>query len=197
MSSVADFVFYFFAAILIVAAIRVVTVRHPVHAALFLVLTFFSAAGIFVLLRAEFLAAVLVMVYMGAVAVLFLFVVMMLDVDFAALRRGALEHLPLGLTVGAVILVELVAALLSYHVTVTPPEGDGVPNTLAMGRLLYTRYLFPFEVASLVLLMAMVGAIGLTLRHRTVVRKQCISQQVARKREDAVVLKKVSPGEGA
>ncbi|MBF0153790.1 MAG: NADH-quinone oxidoreductase subunit J [Magnetococcales bacterium] len=197
MFSVADFVFYLFATVLIVAALRVVTARNPVHSALFLVLTFFSAAGLFVLLGAEFLAAVVVMVYMGAVAVLFLFVVMMLDVDFVALRRGALNHLPLGLAVGAIILVEMGAVLLTYHASAVAPRGDGVANTLALGRLLYTRYLYPFEIASLLLLMAMVGAIVLTLRHRRVIKKQCIAQQVARKREDSVILKKVSPGEGA
>ncbi|MEO5370118.1 MAG: NADH-quinone oxidoreductase subunit J [Magnetococcus sp. DMHC-1] len=197
MSSVADFVFYLFAAILLVAATRVITARNPVHSALFLVLTFFSAAGLFVLLGAEFLAAVVVMVYMGAVAVLFLFVVMMLDVDFAELRRGALAHLPLGLAIGAVILVELVAILLTFHPAAVVAGLGGVSNTQVLGRVLYTRYLYPFEIASLLLLMAMVGAIVLTLRQRRMIKKQCISSQVARTREEGVTLIKKSPGEGA
>ncbi|MBF0424875.1 MAG: NADH-quinone oxidoreductase subunit J [Magnetococcales bacterium] len=196
MSSVADVVFYLFAAVLLIAATRVISVRNPVHAALFLVLTFFSAAGLFVLLGAEFLAAILVMVYMGAVAVLFLFVVMLLDVDFAALRRGARRHLPLGLVIGATILVEMGALLLAYHPATPTATGEEVANTLTLGRLLYTRYLYPFEIASLVLLLALVGAIVLTLRQRRV-RRQCISLQVARTSAEAVTLKKVAPGEGA
>ncbi|MBF0623329.1 MAG: NADH-quinone oxidoreductase subunit J [Magnetococcales bacterium] len=198
MIPVADIVFYLLAAVLVIAALRVVTTRNPVHSALFLVLTFFTAAGLFVLLRAEFLAAILVMVYMGAVAVLFLFVVMMLDVDFAELRRGALSHLPVGLAVGGVILVELIIVALAQHSAgpVTEPA-VAVPNTLAIGRVLYTTYLLPFEIASLVLLVAMIGAIVLTLRKRPDVRKQVISHQLARTRDQAVELKKVASGEGA
>ncbi|MBF0588013.1 MAG: NADH-quinone oxidoreductase subunit J [Magnetococcales bacterium] len=198
---VADFIFFMFAAVVVVSALMVITVRNAVHSVLFLALTFFSTAGLFVLLQAEFLAAILVMVYMGAVAILFLFVVMMLDIDFTTLRKGAREHLPLGLTVGLVILLEVVAIGMGFHQS---PESaaaaaalEPMNNTMELGKLLYTKYLFPFEVISLILLVALIGAVALTLRQRKDAKRQDIHQQLARKREDAVQLKKVSSGEGA
>lgn len=193
---VADLVFYLLAIEAVVAGLMVVSVRNPVHSVLFLVLAFFAVSGLFVLLRAEFLAAILVMVYMGAVAVLFLFVVMLLDVDFAELRAGAVKYLPLGLMVGLVILAEFVIVLSSFQI-----HGHGAPvlgdATKALGKVLYTTYLFPFELASLVLLVALVGAITLTLRQRKDARRQNVSEQLARRREDSVELKDVASGEGA
>jgi NADH-quinone oxidoreductase subunit J len=173
--------------------------RNAVHSVLFLVLTFFSAAGLFVLLGAEFLAAILVIVYMGAVAILFLFVVMMLDVDFAALRQGMVQYLPLALGVGLVIAVEMTALAVTTHINEGSMEAiAGQPhNTLAIGQILYTQYLFPFELASLVLLVALVGAIVLTHSKRTDVKTQNILKQVMRRRDESVELKKVASGEGA
>ena len=200
---VADFVFYFFAGVTVLAALGVIVSRNQVHSALFLVLTFFTTAGLFVLLGAEFLAALLVMVYMGAVAVLFLFVVMMLDVDFAELRRGAVAHLPMGFAVGGVMLVDL-AMIVSTgghgggHEAVAAVAGAAaVPNTLALGRELYTTYLYPFEVASLILLVALIGAVALTLRSRKGIKRQNVAAQLARTRDQAVELKQVKSGEGA
>ncbi|MBF0621924.1 MAG: NADH-quinone oxidoreductase subunit J [Magnetococcales bacterium] len=192
--------FYLFALVAVVAALRVITARNPVHSVLFLVLTFFSMSGIFVLLGAEFLAAILIMVYMGAVAILFLFVVMMLDVDFTQLRKGAINHLPLGIAVGIVILVELAAVAMNLHLSgeVNPALVEQVPNTMAIGKILYTKYLFPFEIASIVLLVALVGAVVLTLRKpRPGLKRQVISEQLARTREQSVEMKKVASGEGA
>ena len=199
---VADFVFYFFAGVTVLAALGVIVSRNQVHSALFLVLTFFTTAGLFVLLGAEFLAALLVMVYMGAVAVLFLFVVMMLDVDFAELRRGAVAHLPMGFAVGGVMLVEL-AMIVSTgghgnaHGGGHEAVAAAVPNTLALGRELYTTYLYPFEVASLILLVALIGAVALTLRSRKGIKRQNVAAQLARTRDQAVELKQVKSGEGA
>lgn len=193
---VADLVFYLLATEAVLAGLMVVSVRNPVHSVLFLVLTFFATAGLFVLLQAEFLAAILVMVYMGAVAVLFLFVVMLLDVDFAKLRSGAVRHLPLGLMVGLVILAEFVIVLKSVEIHGHGAAVVGDP-TKALGKLLYSTYLFPFELASLVLLVALVGAIVLTLRARKDALRQDVSAQIARRREDAVELKNVASGEGA
>ncbi|MBF0272783.1 MAG: NADH-quinone oxidoreductase subunit J [Magnetococcales bacterium] len=194
----ADLVFYFFSAITVGAALGVIISRNQVHSVLFLILAFFNTAGLFVLLQAEFLAALLVIVYMGAVAVLFLFVVMMLDVDFEELRRGALQHLPMGIAVGAVLAVEFAFILNGVHVD-GPAQAAGVPvtNTVAIGQLLYTRFLLPFEIASLILLVALIGAVVLTLRKRKGVKRQDISNQVARTREEAVKLVQVASGEGA
>ncbi|MEO5377789.1 MAG: NADH-quinone oxidoreductase subunit J [Magnetococcus sp. DMHC-6] len=196
---VADFIFYIFAIVTVVAALGVVTVRNPVHSVMLLVLTFFTTAAIFVLLGAEFLAAILVMVYMGAVAILFLFVVMMLDVDFIALRRGAVKHLPFGIVVGLLILLELVIVSLGYH----EPSGEvigivaNVSNTMAIGQEMYTRFIYPFELASLILLVAIIGAIVLTLQERSTAKRQSIEGQLARRREETVTLIKVATGEGA
>ncbi|MBF0283110.1 MAG: NADH-quinone oxidoreductase subunit J [Magnetococcales bacterium] len=198
-SLVQSFAFYLFAGMAVLGAVLVVAARNPVHSVLSLVLTFFSTAGLFVLLGAEFMAAVLVMVYMGAVAMLFLFVVMLLDVDFDTLRQGAADHLPMGLAVGFAILVELVVIMAGIH----PGEGAAhaaavpVSNTMAIGKVLYTQYLYPFEAASLILLVAMIGAIGLTQRVRRDIRRQKVCEQIARRRDEAVELKEVAPGQGA
>jgi NADH-quinone oxidoreductase subunit J len=195
--------FYFFSAILVASAVMVIAARNPVHSVLFLILAFFNAAGLFVLLGAEFLAMILVVVYVGAVAVLFLFVVMMLDIDFAELKRGSLQYLPFGALVGLVLVAELVMAgsvwILKPAVQgavahATPP---GVTNTEALGRILYTDYVYYFQIAGLVLLVAMIGAIVLTLRSRPGVRRQVISQQNARTAAMAVDMHDLKPGEGA
>jgi len=194
--------FYFFAGVCIASAIMVVAVRNPVHSVLYLILAFVNAAGLFVLLGAEFLAMILVVVYVGAVAVLFLFVVMMLDVDFAELRRGALQYLPFGGVIGGVFLAELLFLILGGRILgpvaaqTIPPLPEGVTNTAALGSVLYTQYVYYFEAAGLVLLVAMVGAIVLTLRHKTKVRRQSITAQVARTRADAVEIVKVKSGQG-
>ena len=195
--------FYFFSAILIASAVMVIGARNPVHSVLFLILSFFNAAGLFVLLGAEFLGMILVVVYVGAVAVLFLFVVMMLDIDFAELKRGALQYLPFGALVGLVLVVELITA---GSVWVLKPAAlaakahampAGLTNTEALGRILYTDYVYYFQVAGLVLLVAMIGAIVLTLRARPGVRRQNISVQNARTAAMAVDMIEIKPGEGA
>ena len=195
--------FYFFSAILIACAIMVIAAKNPVHSVLFLILSFFNAAGLFVLLGAEFLGMILIVVYVGAVAVLFLFVVMMLDIDFAELKRGALQYLPFGGLIGLVLVVELVMAggvwvlkpaALAAKAHATPV---GMTNTEALGRILYTDYVYYFQIAGLVLLVAMIGAIVLTLRSRPGVRRQNISVQNARTAAMAVDMIEIKPGEGA
>jgi NADH-quinone oxidoreductase subunit J len=194
--------FYLFATICVGAAFMVIAARNPVHAVLFLILAFFNAAGLFVLLGAEFLAMILVVVYVGAVLVLFLFVVMMLDVDFAALKAGFLKYLPIGATIGLLLLVELVL-IVGAWVTApelasqapTPPPSD-ITNTEAIGLILYTRYVYLFEAAGLILLVAMIGAIVLTLQHKRDVRRQKVSAQVGRTREESVELVEVESGRG-
>jgi NADH-quinone oxidoreductase subunit J len=196
--------FYLFASITIASAFMVIAARNPVHSVLFLILAFVNAAGLFLLMGAEFLAMILVIVYVGAVAVLFLFVVMMLDVDFAELRQGYLQYLPIGVLIGCIVLLELVAVAgtwaISPTVLRTPltaiPPADQVSNTEAIGRVLYTQYFYFFQAAGLVLLVAMIGAIVLTLRERPGVRRQDISRQVARSKETAVELRKVPFREG-
>ncbi len=165
------FIFYFFSAVLIFAALRVITARNPVHAALFLVLAFFTSAGIWVLLQAEFLAIALVLVYVGAVMVLFLFVVMMLDINLARLREGFWSYLPLGGLVALLLVAEMVLVLASRYsglpgMPAPPPLPAGYSNTKELGRLLYTEYVYPFEIAAVILLVAIVAAIALTLRRR-------------------------------
>ena len=177
--------FYLLAAVTLGAGFAVISSRNPVHAVLFLILTFFSAAGLFVLLGAEFLAMLLVVVYVGAVAVLFLFVVMMLDVDFVALRQGFVQYMPLGLAVAAVLVGEMIAVTVTVAnngVTAgqTPLPPSNITNTEAIGRVLYTDYAYFFQAAGLVLLVAMIGAIVLTLRHRPGVKRQDVGAQVAR-----------------
>ncbi len=200
----AAFFFYLFSAVTVAAAVMVIASRNPVHSVLFLILAFFNSAGLFLLLGAEFLAMILVVVYVGAVAVLFLFVVMMLDIDFAELREGMLTYLPVGATIGLILLVELALVLGTW---VTSPEagsvmaapvtvGEGVTNTEAIGLLLYTRYIYFFQAAGLLLLVAMIGAIVLTLRHKEGVKRQDISDQVARTPETAVEIRKVKSGQG-
>ncbi len=184
-------VFYTFAAILVFAALRVITARNPVHAALFLVLAFFTAAALWILLRAEFLAIALVLVYVGAVMVLFLFVVMMLDINLERLREGFWSYLPLGAAVGVVIVVEMTLVLGGryFGLQVLPAPRDPVPgvsNTKALGRILYTDYAYPFELAAVVLLVAIVVAIALTLRKRKDTKYQNPAEQVSVKRRDRV-----------
>ncbi len=197
-------VFYLFAAVMVASAAMVITARNPVHSVLFLILAFFNAAGLFVLMGAEFLAMILVVVYVGAVAVLFLFVVMMLDIDFLALREGFLRYVPIGLMVGLVFLAELVligsawvfAPEAAGTVTVPIPNPATVTNTHALGQVLYTRYFYVFQAAGLVLLVAMIGAIVLTLRERPGVRRQQVAKQIGRRREQAVELVKMPPRTG-
>ena len=192
--------FYLFAAILIASAVMVIAARNPVHSVLFLILSFFNAAGLFVLLGAEFLGMILVVVYVGAVAVLFLFVVMMLDIDFAELKRGALQYLPFGALIGLVLAAELVMAGSAWKVKAAVPMAKGAPalsNTEALGWVLYTDYVYYFQIAGLVLLVAMIGAIVLTLRHRPGVRRQIIAVQNARTAAMAVDMIDLKPGQGA
>lgn len=202
-----DFVslmFYVFATIVCLSAVMVVSVRNSVYSVFFLIFAFFNAAGLLVLLGAEYLAMTLVIVYVGAVAVLFLFVVMMLNVNFARLRAGFLKYLPIGLLVAVVLFVELGA--LFYASALQPaavapaataiPDAQQVTNTQAIGRLLYTRYFFLFQMAGIILLVAMIGAIVLTLRQRPGVKRQQIDKQISRTREESVTLVKVKPGQG-
>lgn len=194
--------FYLFSAIAIASGVMVIAARNPVHSVLFLILAFFNAAGLFVLLGAEFLAMILVIVYVGAVAVLFLFVVMMLDINFVELRQGFLQYLPVGALIGCILLVELVAVIgywtLVPNVTavIAAPAAVGVTNTQAIGALLYTRYAYAFQAAGLVLLIAMIGAIVLTLRAREGVRRQDTSTQLYRPRAASVEVVKVEVGKG-
>lgn len=197
----AVFAFYLFASVLITAGIMVILSRNPVHSVLWLIVCFFNAAGLFILLGAEFLAMILLIVYVGAVAVLFLFVVMMLDIDFATLRGGLSRYLPFGLLVGGVILAEILLAVgnwrsgdgvLMYDALATGPEG--MSNTQWIGSVLYTRYLYVFQAAGLVLLVSMIGAIVLTHRQRVGTRRQDIGKQVAMTPAKAV--RKAQPGIG-
>jgi NADH-quinone oxidoreductase subunit J len=198
--TVAALFFYLFSAVAVASAVMVVSSRNPVHSVLFLILCFFNAAGLFILMGAEFLAMILVVVYVGAVAVLFLFVVMMLDVDFVELRQGMLGYLPIGATIGLVLLVELALVLGTWatapNVVAKAPPASGVSNTEALGQILYTQYVYYFQAAGLVLLVAMVGAIVLTLRHKEGVKRQNIAEQVARTPATAIEVRQVKPGQG-
>jgi NADH-quinone oxidoreductase subunit J len=185
--------FYVFAAVLLFAAFRVITARNPVHAALYLVLAFFQASGIWMLLKAEFLSITLVLVYVGAVMVLFLFVVMMLDINLDTLRQGFWRHFPLAATLGAVVALELAAVLMGgFRVAEAPPVGE-LPNTKELGQLLYTEYIYPVEIAAVILLVAMIAAIALTLRKRKDSKYQDPSQQVRVRARDRVELVKIEP----
>ncbi len=194
--------FYLFADVVVAAGVMVISARNPVHSVLFLILAFFNAGGLFVLMGAEFLAMILIVVYVGAVAVLFLFVVMMLDINFVELRQGFLQYLPIGAMVGIILLVELIAVVSAWVVApdagltiglpVAPP--DSVTNTQALGEVLYTKYIYLFQAAGLVLLVAMIGAIVLTLRKRPGVRRQNIGEQVSR--EATIEVKNVPSGSG-
>ena len=185
--------FYIFAGVTCLAGLMVISSRNPVHSVLFLILAFFNSAGLFVLLGAEFLAMLLVVVYVGAVAVLFLFVVMMLDINFAELREGFQRYMPLGLGVGGILLTEILFVFFNRE---EMPKNmnlvSEVSNTRALGRVLYTDYIYLFQVAGLILLVAMIGAITLTLRRRENVRKQLISTQNDRTREETIQVVKVS-----
>ena len=199
---IAALFFYLFASVAVASAVMVISSRNPVHSVLFLILCFFNAAGLFILLGAEFLAMILVVVYVGAVAVLFLFVVMMLDVDFVQLRQGMLNYLPVGGTIGLIVLVELLLVGGSWVISsesltaVAAPIAGNVTNTEALGQILYTKYVYYFEAAGLVLLVAMIGAIVLTLRHKVGIKRQDISVQVARGPATAIEIRKVKPGQG-
>ncbi|MEM8799062.1 MAG: NADH-quinone oxidoreductase subunit J [Pseudomonadota bacterium] len=197
--------FYLFSTVVVVSGFMVITARNPVHSVLFLILAFFSAAALFVLLGAEFIAMILVIVYVGAVAVLFLFVVMMLDINFVELREGFIQYLPIGALVGLVLLAELVLVAVFWRSAPSANEVRGaqifpaeeITNTHSIGAILYTDYIYLFQAAGMILLVAMIGAIVLTHRQRPGVRRQSIAKQVARRREEAFEIVKMDPGEGA
>jgi NADH-quinone oxidoreductase subunit J len=192
--------FYLFATVAIASAVAVIFARNPVHSVLWLILAFFNAAGLMLIAGAEFIALLLVIVYVGAVAVLFLFVVMMLNIDFATLRSGFSKNLPFGMLVALVLLAEIVVAVSAWRagpgISGAAPVELGRPNIVALGEMLYSRFLFPFEIAGLILLVAMVGAIVLTHRSRGDVRGQDVSRQIGRRPEDAVKMTKPGVGEG-
>lgn len=198
----AGFMFYIFAAITVACGVMVITSRNPVHSVLYLILAFFNAAGLFVLIGAEFLAMILVVVYVGAVAVLFLFVVMMLDVNFVELRKGVKKYVYIGATLGGILFLELGLAATSWtlgpeiaNVALSPVAGE-VHNTRAIGQVIYTDYVYLFQGAGMILLVAMLGAIVLTLRSRPGVKKQVIADQVNRSSKDEVSVVKVPTGSG-
>ena len=196
--------FYLFAFVAVASAFMVIWARNPVHSVLFLILTFVNAAGLFLLMGAEFLAMILLVVYVGAVAVLFLFVVMMLDIDFAKLRASALDYAPLGALIGLILAAELVIVIggssftpeIAKTVAMPIPPLSERTNTAALGDVLYTHYIYFFQIAGLVLLVAMIGAIVLTLKHRTDIKRQNIARQVARTPETAISVVNPKPGEG-
>jgi NADH-quinone oxidoreductase subunit J len=196
--------FYLFSAVTIASAVMVISARNPVHSVLFLILAFFNAAGLFILMGAEFLGMILVVVYLGAVTVLFLFVVMMLDINVSQMRAGFLQYLPIGATIGLILLVELFMVLGGWAISpdaaqvaqVPTPPPDEVSNTAALGNVLYTKYIYLFQAAGIVLLVAMIGAIVLTLRTRSGVKRQSTREQSWRTREESVEIKKVQPGSG-
>lgn len=197
--------FYLFAGVLTLSALMVIAARNPVHSVLFLILAFFNAAGLFILLGAEFVGMILVIVYVGAVAVLFLFVVMMLDISFADLRKGAMQYVPVGLATGALILAELAAVYSAWVFSPGAAKNLDVPvsrfgdasNAESLGAILYTEYALPFQLAGLVLLVAMIGAIVLTHRVRGGVRRQSVADQHARRPADVLEIRRITPGTGA
>ena len=199
---VAALFFYLFAGLCVASAFMVIAAKNPVHSVLYLILAFVNAAGLFVMMGAEFLAMILIVVYVGAVAVLFLFVVMMLDVDFAELKQGALQYLPVGMLIGGIFVGELLFVALTWVIgpgipqAITAPIPTTMSNTEAIGRVLYTQYIYFFQAAGLILLVAMVGAIVLTLRHKERVRRQNISSQVARTPAESIEVVKVRSGQG-
>jgi NADH-quinone oxidoreductase subunit J len=196
------FFFYVFSIIAVASALMVIASRNPVHSVLYLILCFVNSAGLFMLAGAEFLALILIVVYVGAVAVLFLFVVMMLDVDFAAMRQGLLQYAPIGLVIGVILLLELLLVAGSFVIapevasTSVVPINDAVENTRALGQVIYTRYVFLFQGAGGVLLVAMVGAIVLTLRHKAGVKRQDALAQSNRKVSDSIEVVRVKSGQG-
>ena len=194
--------FYLFAGVCVACAFMVIASKNPVHSVLFLILAFVNAAGLFVLMGAEFLAMILIVVYVGAVAVLFLFVIMMLDVDFVELREGFIQYLPVGIVIGGIFLFELLLIVGAWVInptvakTITAPIPTNVSNTEALGLVLYTKYIHYFQLAGMVLLVAMIGAIMLTLRHKAFVKRQDINVQNARTPEIAMAVRKVASGQG-
>jgi NADH-quinone oxidoreductase subunit J len=194
--------FYLFASVCVASAVMVIVSRNPVHSVLYLILAFVNASGLFVLLGAEFLAMILIVVYVGAVAVLFLFVIMMLDVDFSELREGFLEYMPIGLVIGGVFLFELLLTVGFWVInpgtakSITAAIPTNVSNTEALGLVLYTRYIHYFQLAGMVLLVAMIGAIVLTLRHKANVKRQDINVQNARTPALAMTVRKIAVGQG-
>jgi NADH-quinone oxidoreductase subunit J len=194
--------FYLFAGVCVASAVMVIASRNPVHSVLFLILAFVNASGLFILMGAEFLGMVLIFVYVGAVATLFLFVIMMLDVDFAELREGFIQYLPIGIVIGGIFLFELLLTVGAWVInptvakTITAPIPNNVSNTEALGLVLYTKYIHYFQLAGMVLLVAMIGAIMLTLRHKAFVKRQDINVQNARTPEIAMAVRKVASGQG-
>lgn len=194
--------FYLFAAVCVASAVMVIVSKNPVHSVLYLILAFVNASGLFVLMGAEFLAMILVVVYVGAVAVLFLFVIMMLDVDFTELREGFLQYMPIGLVIGGIFLFELLLTVSYWVINPTTPKGitaaipTNVTNTEALGLVLYTKYIHYFQLSGMILLVAMIGAIVLTLRHKASVKRQDINVQNARTPEMAMAVRKVAVGQG-
>jgi NADH-quinone oxidoreductase subunit J len=194
--------FYLFAGICVASAVMVIVSRNPVHSVLFLILAFVNASGLFILMGAEFLALILVVVYVGAVAVLFLFVIMMLDVDFVELREGFMQYLPIGLVIGGIFVFELLLVVGGWAINpsvtknITAAIPGNISNTEALGLVLYTKYIHYFQLAGMVLLVAMIGAIVLTLRHKVMVKRQDINVQNARTPELAMSVRKVASGQG-
>ena len=194
--------FYLFAGVCVASAVMVIVSRNPVHSVLYLILAFVNASGLFILMGAEFLGMMLIVVYVGAVAVLFLFVIMMLDVDFVELREGFLEYLPVGLVIGGIFLVELLLVAGGWIINpgtvkqITAAIPTNVSNTEALGLVLYTKYIHYFQLASMVLLVAMIDAIVLTLRHKAKVKRQDINVQNARTPELAMAVRQVASGQG-
>ncbi|HET9716331.1 MAG TPA: NADH-quinone oxidoreductase subunit J [Pseudolabrys sp.] len=199
---IAALFFYLFAGICVASAFMVIAARNPVHSVLYLILAFVNAAGLFVMMGAEFLAMILIVVYVGAVAVLFLFVVMMLDVDFSEFKQGMLQYLPVGMLIGGIFLAELLLVVGAWTIgpgipqAITTPIPADVSNTEAIGLVLYTRYIYFFEAAGVILLVAMVGAIMLTLQHRAHVRRQSVAAQVGRTPATSIEIVKVRSGQG-
>ena len=193
---------YLFAGLCVASAFMVIASKNPVHSVLYLILAFVNAAGLFVMIGAEFLAMILIVVYVGAVAVLFLFVVMMLDVDFAELKQGALQYLPIGLLIGGIFIAELLLVVGAWVIgpgvpqAIVAPIPTGISNTEAIGLVLYTKYVYFFQAAGMILLVAMIGAIVLTLRHKERVRRQSIAEQVARTPAMSIEVVKVRTGQG-
>ena len=197
------FAFYLLAGVIVMSALGVITARNPVHCVLLLILAFFNAAGLFILMGAEFLAMILIIVYVGAIAVLFLFVVMMLDIDQASVRRGFFNYLPLGLVIGGILLFELIAVLAALGTGAGAGAGEAAAyvepqrvQAFDLGVLLYTRYVHFFQLAGLVLLVAMIGAIVLTMSHRTNIKRQQPGVQSTRQVSASIEIKKIKPGQG-
>jgi NADH-quinone oxidoreductase subunit J len=197
--SMIDYIFYLFSFLMVFAGLMVITLKNPVHAVLFLIFTFFNAAGLFILIGAEFIAMILIIVYVGAVAVLFLFVIMMLDINIAALRQGFYKYLPLGVALGFFIFLEIYIAVSRSTDSIPDPKvasAFDLTNTEALGKILYTDYIFSFQAAGLILLIAMIGAIVLTLTHSRDAKRQDIYRQVSRRPEETIQIVKVKSGQG-